>query len=76
MFVHFNQICVNTSYEEDNIFDECNEKIATVLDVLAAIECDEMISDVTGEVITVKDLRRVRGILSGLPIMTRAYKSK
>lgn len=76
MFVHFNQICVNTSYEEDNIFEECDNKIATILDILAAIECDEMISDLTGEVITVKDLRRVRGILSGLPMMTRAYESR
>jgi hypothetical protein len=43
------------------------------MDLMKSLNCNEMISEVTGEVVTLEDLGRMRGILGGLPIMTTMY---
>lgn len=65
-----------TTIEEDRIFEKCYEIVDDIIDILIQYECDEMIADETGEVITLDDFRRMKGILSGLPIMTRMYSTK
>lgn len=65
-----------TTMEEDKVFEKCYEIIDEITNTLMQYECDEMIADETGEVITLDDFRRMKGILSGLPIMTRIYSTK
>ena len=67
---------IETTVEEDKIFEKCYEIIDEITHTLMQYECDEMIADETGEVITLNDFRRTKGILSGLPIMTRMYSTK
>ena len=73
MFVNTNHIHIATSADEDKLFNECNEAIAHIMDLMKSLNCNEMISEVTGEVVALEDLGRMRGILSGLPIMTTMY---
>lgn len=76
MFVDTNYIHVATSVDEDRLFKECDEAIAHIVALMHSLDCDEMISELTGEVVTLDDLKRMRGILSGLPIMMRMYKTE
>lgn len=76
MFVNTNYIHIATSVEEDKLFNECNEAIVQIVNLMKSLDCNEMISELTGEVVTLEDLMRMRGILGGLPIMTTMYNTK
>ncbi len=76
MIIFEKTIPIMTTLEEDNTFEKCYEIIDTITDALIQNECNEMIASETGEVITLDDLRRMKGILSGLPIMTMMYSTK
>ena len=76
MFVDTNYIHIATSVDEDRLFDECNEAVAHIVALMRSLGCNEMISETTGEVVTLDDLRRMRGVLGGLPLMTRMYKAE
>lgn len=76
MYIFDKSYPITTTIEEDNIFEKCYDVISEIIDVLEQNGCDEMIADETGEVITLFDFRRMKGILSGLPIMTRMYSTK
>lgn len=76
MIIFEKTIPIMTTLEEDNTFEKCYEIIDTITDALIQNECNEMVASETGEVITLDDLKRVKGILSGLPIMTMMYSIK
>lgn len=76
MFVDTNHIHIATSIDEDKLFNECNEAITHIMDLMKSLNCNEMMSEVTGEVVTFEDLGRMKGILGGLPIMTTMYNTK
>ena len=76
MIIFEKTIPIMTTLEEDNTFEKCYEIIDTITDALIQNKCNEMVASETGEVITLDDLRRVKGILSGLPIMTMMYSTK
>lgn len=76
MIIFEKTIPIMTTLEEDNTFEKCYEIIDTITDALIQNECNEMIASETGEIITLDDLRRMKGILSGLPIMTMMYSTK
>ena len=76
MIIFEKTIPIMTTLEEDTAFEKCYEIIDTITDALIQNECNEMIASETGEVITLDDLRRMKGILSGLPIMTMMYSTK
>lgn len=76
MFVDINRIYIATSADEDKLFNECNEAITHIMDLMKSLDCDEMMSEITGEVITFEDLGRMRGVLGGLPIMTTMYHTE
>ena len=71
-----NVYSVITSLEEDKVFDMCDGLIEDIMKTMKENDCDELMSSTTGEVITYEDFSRMRGILSGLPIMTMMYKTK
>lgn len=64
---------ITTTFEEDKVFEKCYDIIDVIVDTLNQYECDEMIASKTGEVITLDELKRMKGILSGLPIMDTMY---
>lgn len=76
MFVNTNHIHIATSVDEDKLFNECNEAIARIIALMKSLNCNEMMSEVTGEVVTLEDLSRMRGVLGGLPIMTTMYHTE
>ena len=76
MFVDTNYIHIATSVDEDELFNKCNEAITHIMDLMKSLDCNEMMSEVTGEVVTFEDLGRMKGILGGLPIMTTMYNTK
>lgn len=65
-----------TSNDEDKVFEECDSLIKDIMNVMRENGCDELMSSVTGELITYNDLCRMRGILGGLPYMTMMYKAE
>ena len=65
-----------TSNDEDKVFEECDNLIKDIMNVMHENECDELMSSVTGELITYNDLCRMRGVLEGLPYMTMMYKAE
>lgn len=69
-------IPIITDENEDKIFDECYKMIDDIMTIMFDYNCDEMMSLDTGEVITLRDLGRMKGILSGLPIMHIMYSTK
>lgn len=73
MFIFNKSFLIETTVEEDKVFEKCYDIIDEITNTLMQYECNEMIADETGEVITLDDFRRMKGILSGLPIMTRMY---
>ena len=70
------KVGMRTDETENMIFEVCDERISKIIDAMSENDCDEMMSTETGEVVTLSDLRRVRGILSGLPIIDIMYKHK
>lgn len=69
-------IPIITDENEDKVFDECYKMIDDIMTIMFDYNCDEMMSLDTGEVITLCDLGRMKGILSGLPIMHIMYSTK
>ncbi len=69
-------IPIMTEEKEDKVFDECYKMINDIMTIMFDYNCDEMMSLDTGEVITLRDLGRMKGILSGLPIMHIMYSTK
>ena len=65
-----------TSNDEDKVFEECDSLIKDIMNVMRKNGCDELMSSVTGELITYNDLCRMRGVLEGLPYMTLMYKAE
>lgn len=69
-------IPIITDENEDKVFAECYDMIDNIMTIMFDYNCDEMMSFDTGEVITLRDLGRMKGILSGLPIMHIMYSTK
>lgn len=69
-------IPIMTEEKEDKMFAECYDMIDNIMTIMFDYNCDEMISAETGEIITLSDLGRMKGVLSGLPIMTMMYSTK
>ena len=69
-------IPIVTDKNEDRVFMECYNMIDNIMTIMFDYNCDEMISSETGEVITLDDLKRMKGVLSGLPIMSMMYSTK
>lgn len=69
-------IPIITDESEDKVFAECYDMIDNIMTIMSDYNCDTMTGTETGEVITLNDLRRMKGILSGLPIMTMMYSTK
>ena len=76
MVVIKNAIQINTTLDEDEVFNECYEVINGIMAQMCSCGCDEMQSVATGEVITIDEFRRMLGILDGLPHMGIMYKTK
>ena len=76
MTVIKNVYSILTSNDEDKVFEECNSLIKDIMNVMCKNGCDELMSSVTGELITYNDLCRMRGVLEGLPYMTIMYKAE
>ena len=76
MIIFEKTIPIMTTVEEDKVFTDCYDIIDTIVDTLVQNECDEMIASETGEIITLDELCRMKGILSGLPIMSMMYSTK
>lgn len=74
MYIFTNaKVGMRTNEVENFMFEECDRYIGKIIDTMIENDCDEMMSTETGEVVTLNDLRRVRGILSGLPIIDIMY---
>lgn len=69
-------IPIMTEEKEDKMFAKCYDMIDNIMTIMFDYNCDEMISAETGEIITLSDLGRMKGVLSGLPIMTMMYSTK
>lgn len=69
-------IPIITDKNENKVFIECYDIIDNIMTIMFDYNCDEMMSLDTGEVITLHDLARMKGILSGLPIMHIMYSTK
>lgn len=69
-------IPIITEEKEDKMFAECYDMIDNIMTIMFDYNCDEMISAETGEIITLSDLGRMKGVLGGLPIMTMMYSTK
>lgn len=76
MYIFKNSINIATTYEEDAIFNECDTIIDNFITVMKENNCDECMSSITGEVICLDELQRMKGILSGLPKITIMYSTK
>lgn len=76
MVVIKNATQIYTTVDEDKTINECFEIINGIMAQMCSCDCDEMQSLATGEVITVDDLRRVLGVLDGLPHMGVMYKAR
>ena len=76
MYIYNKSIGFCTSFEEDNIINECRDIIDTIIHVMEDKECNEIISMHTGEVVGLDELRRVCGILDGLPRINLMYPTK
>ena len=76
MIIFGEAIAIGTTGVENFIFKQCDEYIRRIMDDLEKNDCNEMISTETGEIIELDELHRVRGILSGLPLMSAMYKDK
>ena len=76
MYIYDKSIGFCTSFEEDNVINKCRDIIDTLIHVMEDKECDEIISMHTGEVISLDELRRVCGILDGLPRISLMYSTK
>lgn len=68
------KVGIRTNDTENFFFEECDRYISKIIDTMVANDCNEMISTETGEVVTLNELRRVKGILTGLPIIDIMYK--
>lgn len=62
--------------KENKVFKECDSLIKDIMIAMIENDCDELMSSTTGELITYRDLGRVRGILDALPRMTTMYKAE
>ena len=60
MYTYKNSIGINTSVEEDKIFEKCYYIIDELTELMEDNNCDELIG-ITGEVIELKELRRMKG---------------
>ena len=69
-------IPIMTEEKEDKMFAECYDMIDNIMTIMFDYNCDEMISAETGEIITLSDLGRMKGVPGGLPIMTMMYSTK
>lgn len=76
MIIIKNVYSIMTLGDEDKVFNACNGLIENIMTAMKENDCDELMSSTSGEVITYNDLCRMRGVLSGLPIMTIMYKAK
>lgn len=76
MTVIKNVYSIMTSLEEDKVFEECGSLIKDIMTAMKENDCDELMSSTTGELITYRDLGRMRGVLDGLPRMTIMYKAE
>ena len=68
------KVGMRTNETENFVFEVCYDYIGRIVDTMNEHDCNEIISTETGEIITISDLRRVRGVLSGLPIVDIMYK--
>lgn len=76
MYIYNKSIGFYTSFEENKTIDNCRNIIDTLIHVMEDKECDEIISTHTGEVVGLDELRRVCGILDGLPRISLMYSTK
>lgn len=76
MTVIKNVYSIMTSLEEDTVFETCDGLIEKIMNAMKENECDELMSSTTGEIITYRDLGRMRGVLDGFPRMTMMYKAE
>lgn len=75
MYIYKNSIGIHTSIEEDKIFEKCYYIIDELAELMEDNNCNELIG-ITGEVIGLEELKRMKGILSGLPDITIMYSTK
>ena len=73
MHIFTAKVGMKTNEVENFMFEECDRYIGKIVDAMIENECVEIISIETGEVVTLEELQRVRGILSGLPIIDIMY---
>lgn len=60
---------IRTNSTENFFFEECDRYIGEIVRAMEENGCDVLQSTETGEVVELHELRRMRGILSGLPII-------
>lgn len=65
---------IRTNDVENFFFEECDRYIGKIVDAMEENDCDIIMSTETGEVVELHELRRMRGILSGLPIIDIMFK--
>lgn len=66
---------VETTTEENNMFMRCNIILDTIITDMVENNCNALASETTGEVISLNELKRMRGILGGFPNITFMYYS-
>lgn len=65
---------MKTNDAENFFFEECDRYIGKIIDAMEENGCNVIQSTETGEVVELYELKRVRGILSGLPIIDIMYE--
>ena len=65
---------IRTNSTENFFFEECDRYIGKIVDAMEENDCNVIQSTETGEVVELHELKRVRGILSGLSIIDIMYK--
>lgn len=65
---------IRTNSTENFFFEECDRYISKIVDAMEENDCNVIQSTETGEVVELYELKRVRGILSGLSIIDIMYK--
>ena len=65
---------IRTNSTENFFFEECDRYIGKIINAMKENDCDVLQSTETGEVVELFELQRMRGILSGLPIIDIMYK--
>ena len=65
---------IRTNSTENFFFEKCDRYIDKIIDAMEENDCNVIQSTETGEVIELHELKRVRGVLSGLSIVDIMYK--